>query len=206
MNSLHKIGALLTAVLLGSVMLTGCMDKEVNIAEEDLPYGATMREAKTTYALPVSYDRRFVNEAQLKAVTDYLYAIETGDGEGYAANTLDFYAEYQLEEVYGDKYKTMDEMITALQGSVAELTGKDFEFAMVTIDGFTKERDTSGLNTMIEILDKLDGDADFKGSITNCWALDMDWLIRYNNGGSTALVQEQYVFMFEIDGKYYCVM
>lgn len=206
MRSLHKIITLLAAATLCGTMLTGCMDKEINIAEEDLPYGATMRETKTTYALPVSYDRRFVNEAQLKVLTDYLYAIQTGDGDGYAANTLDFYAEYQLKEVYSTQYKTMDEMITALQGSVAELTGKDFEFAMVTIDGFTKERDTSGLNTMIEILDKLDGDADFLDSIDNCWALDMDWLIRYNNGGSSALVQEQYVFMFEIDGQYYCVM
>jgi len=34
----------------------------------------------------------------------------------------------------------------------------------------------------------------------------MDWLIRYNGGGSSMLVNEQYVFMFEIDGKYYCVM
>ena len=206
MKSLHKIGALLTAVLLGSTMLTGCMDKEVNIAEEDLPYGATMREAKTTYALPVSYDRRFVNEAQLKVLTDYLYAIQEGNGDGYAANTLDFYAEYQLNEVYSDKYKTMDELITALQGSVAEMTGKDFEFAMVTIDGFTQERVTSGLNTMIEILDKINGESDFMSEVDNCWALDMDWLIRYNSGGASALVQEQYVFMYEIDGKYFCGM
>lgn len=206
MKSLHKIGALLMAALLGCTMLTGCMDKEVNIAEEDLPYGATMREAKTTYALPVSYDRRFVQDAQLKSLTDYLYAIQEGDGEGYAANTIDFYADYQLSEVYSTQYKTMDEMIVALQGSVSELTGKDFEFAMVTINGFTQERDTSGLNTMIEVLDKINGEADFKSSIDNCWAINMDWLIRYNGGASSALVQKQLVFMFEIDGKYYCMM
>ncbi len=206
MNRFHKISALLTAAMLGTVMFTGCMDKEVNIAEEDLPYGATMREAKTTYALPVSYDRRFVNEAQLTAITEYLYAIQTGDGDKYAETTLDFYAEYQLNEVYSTQYKTMDEMIVALRSSVSEITADDFEFAMITIDGFTQERVTSGLDTMIEILDKINGESDFLSSVDNCWALDMDWLIRYNGGGSSMLVNEQYVFMFEIDGKYYCVM
>jgi len=77
---------------------------------------------------------------------------------------------------------------------------------MITIDGFTQERVTSGLDTMIEILDKINGESDFLSSVDNCWALDMDWLIRYNGGGSSMLVNEQYVFMFEIDGKYYCVM
>ncbi len=206
MNRLHKISAILTAAMLGAVMFTGCMDKEVNIAEEDLPYGATMREAKTTYAVPVTYDRRFVNEAQLTALTDYLAAIQNGDGAGYAASTLDFYADYQLNEVYSTQYKTMDEMVVALQGSVAEITADDFAFAMVTIDDFTQERVVSGLNTMIEILSKIDENGDFMSDVDNCWALDMQWLIRYNNGGSSMLVEDQYVFMFEIDGKYYCVM
>ena len=91
MNYVKKTAVFLTAALLGCCALTGCGGNGVTIAEEDMPYGATMREAKTTYALPVTYDRRFLNEEQLTAVTDYLSAIITKDAALYETYTLGFY-------------------------------------------------------------------------------------------------------------------
>ena len=206
MKMLHKISALLTAAVMGAVMFTGCMSNGPTIAEEDLPYGATMREAKTTYAMPVSYDRRFVSDAQLTAITEFLSSIQTCDGDAYAANTLDFYAEYQLNEVYKDTYKTYDEMMTALHSSIAKSTAEDFDFTMVTITDFTQERVTSGLGTMIDVLSEISGDENFEQSLTNCWAVEMEWMFNYNNASSTAIVQDRMIFLFEIDGAYYCVM
>ena len=206
MKMLHRISALLTAAVMGAVLFTGCMSAGPTIAEEDLPYGATMRETKTTFALPVSYDRRFLNDAQVTVLTDYFSAVQNCDGEAYAANTLDFYADYQLNEVYSEQYESMDDMMTALHASVAEATAEDFNYNMITVTDFTQERVTSGLNTMIDVLTDISGNPDFEQTLTNCWAVEMEWLLVYNGGASNVIVNEQYVYMFEIDGAYYCVM
>ncbi len=206
MKMLHRISALLTAAVMGAVLFTGCMSAGPTIAEEDLPYGATMRETKTTFALPVSYDRRFLNDAQVTVLTDYFSAVQNCDGEAYAANTLDFYADYQLNEVYSEQYESMDDMMTALHASVAEATAEDFTYHMITVTDFTQERVTSGLNTMIDVLTDISGNPDFEQTLTNCWAVEMEWLLVYNGGASNVIVNEQYVYMFEIDGAYYCVM
>lgn len=206
MKMLHRISALLTAAVMGAVLFTGCMSAGPTIAEEDLPYGATMRETKTTFALPVSYDRRFLNDAQVTVLTDYFSAVQNCDGEAYAASTLDFYADYQLNEVYSEQYETMDDMMTALHASVAEATAEDFNYNMITVTNFTQERVTSGLNTMIDVLTDISGNPDFEQTLTNCWAVEMEWLLVYNGGASNVIVSEQYVYMFEIDGAYYCVM
>ena len=206
MKMLHRISALLTAAVMGAVLFTGCMSAGPTIAEEDLPYGATMRETKTTFALPVSYDRRFLNDAQVTVLTDYFSAVQNCDGEAYAANTLDFYADYQLNEVYSEQYESMDDMMTALHASVAEATAEDFIYNMITVTNFTQERVTSGLNTMIDVLTDISGNPDFEQTLTNCWAVEMEWLLVYNGGASNVIVNEQYVYMFEIDGAYYCVM
>lgn len=206
MKAMHRINALALAACLGAVMLTGCGNEGVNIAEEDLPYGATMREAKTTYALPVSYDRRFINDAQLTVLTDYLSAIQTCDGAAYAENTLDFYVDYQVGTVYKDSISSADELMTVLHDGIAEMTAADFEFVMVTVDDFTQERVTTGLGTMLEVLSDISGDAAFMDSVDNCWAVEMEWLLRYDGGGSSVLISEQLVYMFEVDGEYFCVM
>lgn len=203
MKCLNRAVLLMTAALIGCCAMTGCGGGE-DIAEEDLPYGATMREAKTTYAVPLSYDRRFLNEEQLTVIADYLAAIQNSDAALYTENTLDFYADYQLNEVYSESYSTMDEMVAALHQSVADDTGEDFKFAMVTIDDCTQEGVASGLDTMIEILETIDEENDFASTVDNRWALNMEWVITYEGGSRVA--SDQILFLLEIDGEYFCVM
>lgn len=204
MYQFRKLTAFFSALVM-AVTLTGCMSSGPSVAEEDLPYGATMRESKTTFALPVSYDRRFLNDAQITALTDYLSSIQNCDGEAYANNTIDFYADYQLNEVYQDTYETFDEMLTDMHTSIANSTADDFQFNMITVTGFSQERVSSGMNTMIELLADISGNAEFEQTLTNCWTVRMDWMIRYN-GSSTAIVEDRLIYLFEIEGEYYCVM
>lgn len=203
---LHNITALLSVLVLGASVLTGCGSNGPSIKEEELPYGATMREDKSGNSLPITYDRRFMNEEQAAVLTDYLYAVQTCDGDLYKKNTLDFYADYQLNEIYAGKYEDLDAMMTALHASVAEATAEDFTYVMITVDNFTQERSVSGLGTMLEVLTKISGDENFTDTVTDCWAVEMQWLLVYDGGASSVVVNEQYVYMFEIGGKYYCMM
>lgn len=202
----HNITALLSVLVLGASVLTGCGSNGPTIKEEELPYGATMREDKSSHSLPITYDRRFMNEEQAAVLTDYLYAVQTCDGDLYKKNTLDFYADYQLNEIYAGQYEDLDAMMTALHSSVASATAEDFTYVMITVDNFTQERSVSGLGTMLEVLTDISGDKNFTDTVTDCWAVEMQWLLIYDGGASSVVINEQYVYMFEIGGKYYCMM
>ena len=97
-------------------------------------------------------------------------------------------------------------MMTALHSSVASATAEDFTYVMITVDNFTQERSVSGLGTMLEVLTDISGDKNFTDTVTDCWAVEMQWLLIYDGGASSVVVNEQYVYMFEIGGKYYCMM
>jgi hypothetical protein len=172
--------------------------------EDELPYGATMRTDKTSYSLPVTYDRRFLNEAQVTAVTDYLAGVQNCDTELYLASTLQFYVDYQFNEVYEGSYDSMDAFVAALNSSIAENTADDFTFSMITIDEFTTEQNVSGLATMLELLDNIN--EGFSDTVENCWSLEVEWVLSYNGGEDTLAVSDQRLFLVEVDGAYYCIM
>ena len=203
MNYVKKTAVFLTATLLGCCALTGCGGNGVTIAEEDMPYGATMREAKTTYALPVTYDRRFLNEEQLTAVTDYLSAIITKDAALYETYTLGFYNDYQLD-MYSEDYENTQDLVDGIYDGIVGSLGENVSFNMITIEEFTDERVASGLDTILEILETIDEENEFVSTVDNCWALEMQWIVNYDGG--SAILESQKLFLLEIDGKYYCQM
>ncbi len=203
MKCVKKAAVLLTAAILGCCALTGCGRDGITIAEEDMPYGATMREAKTTYALPITYDRRFLTEEQLTAVTGYLSSIMNKDAALYETYTLDFYNDYQLE-MYSEDYETVQDLVDGIYEGIVGSLGDNVAFSMITIDSFTEERVASGLDTILEILETIDEETEFVSTVDNCWALEMQWLVTYEGG--TAVLEGQKLFLLEIDGKYYCQM
>ena len=203
MKKIYQIGALLTAV----VMLTGCQSakEKINYTEEELPYGATMRSNKTSYTVPMTYDRRFVNEEQVKAVADYLGAIQNNDAELYESVALPLYTAYQVSEVYS--YQSTDELVNALHEGISGQLANDFKFEMVLINEFSTDRSAGGLAAMLDLLDKISPkDAQFTDSLENAWALELEWEFSYNNGEQTGVTENQYLYLMQIDGVYYCCM
>lgn len=195
----------ITAAIFLCLMLAGCESRKqkMDYTEDELPYGATMREDKQSYAVPVGYDRRFINEEQIAAVANYYAAMEQNSAELYMAATLDFYAKYQQEEVYKNTYRTMDEMVGAMHQSIADRLGGDFTFDMVTVSACTQEANASGLEGMLDLLDKISGEEDFRSTVDNCWALETDWIVRAGN--TSAVSENNQLYLLEIGGKYYCV-
>jgi hypothetical protein len=206
MPHFYRIAALAAALTIGLSLFTACgsTSSTQNMDEDELPYGATMRTDKTSYSLPVTYDRRFLNEAQVTAVTDYLAGVQNCDTELYLASTLQFYVDYQFNEVYEGSYDSMDAFVAALNSSIAENTADDFTFSMITIDEFTTEQNVSGLATMLELLDNIN--EGFSDTVENCWSLEVEWVLSYNGGEDTLAVSDQRLFLVEVDGAYYCIM
>ncbi len=204
MKLFHKYTALALALVMGGA-LTGCMDDGGYIAEEDLPYGATMKEMRTSFSVPMSYDRRFITEEQAAVIADYHAGIQNQDAELYIQSTFDFYIDYQLNEMFADLYKSREEYVDGLHLSMSQQSGEDFKFNMITVSGMTEERVASRLDEMLNMLQDLSGDENFKDSVDSCYAITLEWSVAYNDGAQYLNAKDQKLFLIEIDGRYYCV-
>ncbi len=204
MKLFHKYTALALALVMGGA-LTGCMEDEGYIAEEDLPYGATMKEMRTSFSVPMSYDRRFITEEQAAVIADYHAGIQNQDAELYIQSTFDFYIDYQLNEMFADLYKSREEYVDGLHLSMSQQSGEDFKFNMITVSGMTEERVASRLDEMLNMLQDLSGDENFKDSVDSCYAITLEWSVAYNDGAQYLNAKDQKLFLIEIDGRYYCV-
>ncbi len=196
----------LACVLLSCLMLTGCatQKQQTNYTEEELPYGATMKSDKTSYAVPITWDRRFLSEEQVSAVSDYIAAIQNNDTELYNSVALPLYTEYQIQKVYD--YKNTEELVNALHEGLIGQLADDFRFTMILVNEFSLDRNSGGLQAMLDLLDNISTDKKFSDTIQNAWALELEWEFSYNNGEGNGRAENQYLYLFQIDNKYYCCM
>lgn len=211
LNYLKKEGIvlkkLLAVFLLFSFVLTGCetQKEKMDYTEEELPYGATMKSDKKSYAVPMTWDRRFLEEGQIKAVADYLCAIQNADGELYDSVALPLYTQYQITEVY-DNYDTTQQLVTGLHEGLVGSMADDFAFDMVLVNGISDDRKKGGLEAIFTILDGISEDGKFSDTVQNAWSLNLEWEFSYNAGKNAGTAEEQYLYLFQIDDKYYCCM
>ncbi|MDE6656989.1 MAG: hypothetical protein K2J88_00195 [Oscillospiraceae bacterium] len=196
----------ITALAMATMLFTGCSQKQdVNMTEDELPYGSTMRENKTSFAVPMTYDRRFVEEEQVIAVANYFASIQNQDVDLYLENALPVYTEYQVNQVYS--YQDTSQLVENLHQGIVNQTGEDFEFQMILINEFAQDRNFGGLEAMLDLLDNIsDSDIKFSEQIQGAWALELELNFLYNKKASFGTVDSQWVYLFKLDDKYYCCM
>ena len=202
-----KITALFLMALVLVPSFVGCAkeptQEEFEMNEENLPYGATMKSNKTSYAVPVTYDRRFVTEEQISAVADLCGAIQNQDSELYQKITPEGYADYQVNEVYS--YESANELIQALHTSVANNTGEDFQFNMVLANGISEDRHASGLMEAIALMDNLT-ENQFSTALLGAWDFTLEWDFTYENNTKSTIIDEQHIYVFQTENGYYAMM
>ena len=196
----------LLCLLLACLMLTGCASQKqkMNYTEEELPYGATMKSDKNSYTVPMTWDRRFLQPEQISAVADYLGAIEQNNPELYASVALPLYTEYQVNEVYD--YQNVEELVNALHEGLLGQLADDFQMDMILVNEFSNDRNSGGLQAMLKLLDGISEDKPFSETIQNAWSLNLEWEFSYNNGEGSGRTENQYLYLFQIEDKYYCCM
>ncbi|MDE5792605.1 MAG: hypothetical protein K2H66_03670 [Oscillospiraceae bacterium] len=196
----------ITAFAMAAMLFTGCSQKQdVNMTEDELPYGSTMRENKTSFSVPMTYDRRFVEEEQVIAVANYFASIQNQDVDLYLENALPVYTEYQVNQVYS--YQDTSQLVDNLHQGIVNQTGEDFEFQMILINEFAQDRNFGGLEAMLDLLDNIsDSDIKFSEQIQGAWALELELNFLYNKKASFGTVDSQWVYLFKLDDKYYCCM
>ncbi|MBR3629483.1 MAG: hypothetical protein IKN55_03315 [Oscillospiraceae bacterium] len=195
----------ITALLLCAVCLTSvpaCGKKGMTYEEEELPYGATMRQNKTSYPVPITYDRRFINEDQVTAVTGLLGSIQNADAELYQKSTLDFYAAYQLKVYETADYQTM---VQQFHDNLAKSTGEDFTFSMTLINELAQNRENGNIASMLTLLDGIyEGSGKFSDTVEEVYDLTMEWDIVYTGG--TQVLDDEHVYVLKTADGYFALM
>lgn len=196
----------LLCLLLACLMLTGCatQKQKTSYTEEELPYGATMKSDKNSYTVPMTWDRRFLAPEQISAVADYLGAIEQNNPELYASVALPLYTEYQVNEVYD--YQNVEELVNALHEGLLGQLADDFQMNMILVNEISDDRNSGGLQAMLKLLDGISEEKPFSETIQNAWLLNLEWEFSYNQGEGSGRTENQYLYLFQIDDKYYCCM
>ncbi|MCR4644282.1 MAG: hypothetical protein K5695_02600 [Oscillospiraceae bacterium] len=197
-----RIAALLTAAIC-LLSLSACSKRHgMTYTEEELPYGGTMRQNKTSYAVPITYDRRFLNEEQAEVVAGLLGGIQNADAELYTKSTLDFYADYQLK-VYEQDNK--EAMVQLFHDNLAKQTGDDFTFTMVLINGLAQDRNNSDIASMLTLLDGINEDSGkFSDTVEEAYKLTLEWDINYSGGYK--VLEDETIYLLKTPDGYFAVM
>ena len=207
MQSKKHLLALLLCVVCLAGMLGGCKGdssssaSEVTVDMEDLKYGATMKDDTETYALPISYDKRFLSEDQLTAITKYYNAILTQDKDAYCAVTVDFYIAYWRDTVYSGVMST-SQLIHRQYRDWEEMTADGCTISMITVDHYISETDsTSNLDQLYTMLNEISGE-DFRSTIQDGCYLELS--LDLTADGKTSTIEAGLYLIETADGWFIC--
>ncbi len=202
------MAAVLTAASLAS--LTACKDDTL-IAEDQLPYGATIAVNKEDYILPVQYDYRFISEEMLNTVLRYYYSIQSNDAELFAELQHPLYMNYQLDEVLGGKY-TNEDILDNSGEALRTFNEGDFAFSFIDITDCITGKSHTTSATLMEILDSLSEDADgtkISKDITQFFELTVTRYLTDAGSGikgeTNKVMYDEKLFVFECKDEWYII-
>lgn len=162
---LFRLVSIMICFVMLLVSFTGCENKKESqsvsqpeVKMEDLPYGATMQTDETNYPFTISYDKRFFEPEEIKAITDYFYSIETKDEEVYKNRTVSSYMDYIVEQMYQNLIG-IDGIMVQQNDEYNKAAGGEFTIAEVEISEYDdKTEEGSDLYNLYEMLNALNND------------------------------------------------
>lgn len=182
--------------------LTGCGGNEgEDVAEADLPYGATLITDSQCGEVPVTYDRRFITPEEAEALSGYFYALETMDEELLDKYTPDIYTDFVIEALYQDLLG-MDGLVVDMNSSFAAEENVPYEINEVEIKSFytNDDEESTDLANLYNMLSELSGEENFAARITDGKFITYD--IRTDTNGTVKLFEDQTLFLIKLDGEY----
>lgn len=229
-----------TCILLGAVLavssaaFTGCKDKkdsehehamvsddlgdDVSVAEEDLPYGATMvqltPELNDKVKMNVEYDRRFLCEDEAVLLVNYFTALNDKDAELfkslYYMNNADYLSKKQGAEDSLDLITKLDEQLEN------DVIGSEFKFNYVltnecvspTDENLDSSYNFDNADFYLSSYAESEGVEDLKSKITSRKGIKLDVMYDTDSGNyslTNKLGSDTIIYIYQIDGQYYIV-
>ncbi len=172
-----------------------------DVPMEQLEYGATMRD-DDSYAVPVEYDKRYLEDPELKALTDFYAAIQNEDAETFSAGIVNFYLDYLLENTYGGLLDASAFVTQQHETFRDYVDNDDFSFTQVQVtDCKYKDSTTSGVSYLTDMFDELEGEGYSDEHVKDCKALTVQLLITADD--KTVTSDSLTIFVVNLDGSYF---
>ncbi|MFR9195675.1 MAG: hypothetical protein ACLVK8_10200, partial [Ruminococcus sp.] len=139
----HTLRRILTCAAAAALLCTsfaGCSgdsssssESGINVDMEDMEYGATMRD-DTSRAVPLEYDKRFLEDGELDALANYYGSIQNEDVALFQSCTVSEYMESLYKNAYGD---LLDDSayVSQQKKSYEDQMGGDFTFSQIMVNG-----------------------------------------------------------------------
>lgn len=197
-----------TAAALLCTGLAGCSNSSsdssesgIDVAMEDLEYGATMRDDKSR-AVPLEYDKRFLEDGELDALANYYGSIQNEDVDLFQSCTVEKYMESLYENAYGGLLDDSAYLTQQKEEFQKQVSG-DFSFAQIVVNGCINQDETgSNAEYLTGMLDELNEDSNFCAEhMTSCKTLTVQPVV--TDGTDTVYCDEVTVFVIALDDQYY---
>ncbi|MBR1824377.1 MAG: hypothetical protein IJ779_09120 [Ruminococcus sp.] len=226
---LKKAAAVLSSAMV-LVTAVGCADKDdhdhdhnlvgspadgASVAEEDLPYGATMTSLKSSNVEGLSLDaefdsRYFAQEGsdypEIYLLADYLTAVQDSDAD--ALEKL-FYPSY-LETVLKERgYASTKEYLDNYHERLVSEVNSSFKFEYLTVDACLNENESNDLTEFRDLDTKLDSCAGetVSDKVKSRKLVYLDAAFEDEQGNfsqlNSCLGNDLEIYIYNIDGKYY---
>ncbi len=192
-------------------------EKNVNVKEDDMPYGSTIVELSTNnddhVKFVTSFDRRFFGNgdeenpdySEIYAVHDYIAALNTNDHEAIKSLYYDGY----LDLICAEGFDSPDEYIDALNNTLVTFLGEGFEINYIDISACYNPGDeiaddyistVDGYLENIGALDKVTSRKVIEVGGYTCYSVNGENSYQLTNSMDTIILG-----IYTIDGKVYIV-
>lgn len=192
--------------------------KNVNVKEDDMPYGSTVIELSTSnddhVKFVTSFDRRFFGNgdeenpdySEIYAVHDYIAALNTNDHDAIKALYYDGYLDTACK---GNGYASVDEYLDGVYNAMVSYLGEGFEINYIDISDCLDGESQGGKAytqtvdeylTSINALDKVTSKKVVEVGGYTCYSVNGENSYQLTNHMDTIILG-----VYVIDGKTYIV-
>ncbi|MCM1505785.1 MAG: hypothetical protein NC177_01440 [Ruminococcus flavefaciens] len=192
----------------GNMLVSDNMGEGVNVAAEDMPFGATMTDLyadNDDVPISISYENRFMTEEEARKISDYISAINLCDTELMQKTCYPSYLEYLVEQY--ENTDIQDYLDTRHRTIENTYTNGAFEFDYILINSLMDEEDDDSDTGFSQLDAKIHAKSP-DAEITDRKMVGIDVLFTLESeGGSYSLTNrtgsDMILYIYTIDGQIY---
>lgn len=215
----------ITAAAAAALMLigtAGCKDENEqsdfadvyeNVAQEDMPYGASIAQLKPelneNLKLGIEYDNRYLTEDEAVKISDYVYALDKLDAELMNQTVYPGYLDQYAERAGASDLKGYLEMCR--ENIEDNYIYDEFEFTYISVnDCITEENDTDGEANFSSVDANLSSTyGDLNITDRKMIKIDIMYSVASDNGSYSFSMRQgsdSIIYVYTIDGEPYIIL
>lgn len=197
---MKKFLCLLMSVILSVTVCCGCDNDDKSVSMKDLPYGSTMRELIDT-DIKICFDGRFFDDDEMRAVSNYYFAIQTQNTELFESTQNAAYVEY-LEKNSG---LTIEDFLKSIASEDSESLGENFEYTYIEVTNMGDATNDTEITEIIDLMNSIYEEKKesktFKDTVKSGKFATIN--IIAESGGESYTLSNQIVYVFNCDDGIY---